>query len=623
VSRPGGFIGANRRYTAHRIETVRRMLGETLKRLRRIGARLGFERDWYLIVVAAGIGLLMGGAATAFILPIHAVEEWSRRGELRIPLWVVPVAPVVGALLTGLLFHFMGAEGRGSGISHVMYAIYRRKSRLPLRLAFRKWIGSTLTIASGGSGGAEGPIVTIGSSIASSIARLLGANPQHSGTLLGCGAAAGIASVFNAPFAGIFFAMEILLRDFSLRTFTPIVIAAVISAAFTQALLGTDEALFPAALGAEAFHAVEIPNYLLLGLVCGIVAVLFTRAVDLSERSFSRLPVPLVLRPACGAAMLGLIGVGYILIARPENTWPPFYGNGYATINALLDTATYYGEDGLLAAPTGILAILAVIAVLKALATCLTVGAGSEGGLFAPSLLVGAAVGGFTGHIINSLGWFPSASPAHYALVGMAAVVAGTTHAPLTAILIVYEITRSYQIILPLMFAAVISTIFGRLLYAESVYTIKLTREGVRVGALSDLTILRRLTVRDVPLERAVTVFRDDSAQKLLDLSEEHAAAHFVVVDDAGHYVGLVMADDLRAALVYREAIPLLQVNEIMRGDLPTVGRDETLDIVLDTFSKHDAQTLAVVDELDETKAVGLLTRSRMLAKYQSVLSRT
>ena len=219
---------------------------------------------------------------------------------------------------------------------------------------------------------------------------------------------------------------------------------------------------------------------------------------------------------------------------------------------------------------------------------------------------------------MHSFGWFPETSPAYFALVGMAAMVAATTHAPLTAILIVYEVTQSYEVILPLMFAAVVGTIVARLVSKDSVYTFKLSRLGVRMGAMSDLTILRRLTSQDVPLKEAIPVLESDSAQKLLELMEKTGASDFVVTDVGGHYAGMVVSDDFREALVYRESIPLLQVSELRRCDLPTVSLEETLDIVLDKFSRSDVQSLVVVDDSDQI--TGLITRSRLMARYQKAL---
>jgi len=236
-----------------------------------------------------------------------------------------------------------------------------------------------------------------------------------------------------------------------------------------------------------------------------------------------------------------------------------------------------------------------------------------------PSLFIGAATGGCIGYVVHSFGWFPTTSPAYFALVGMAAMVAATTHAPLTAILIVYEVTQSYDVILPLMFAAVVSTVVARYISRDSVYTFKLSRLGVRMGALSDLTVLRRLTPEDVEIEKATIVKRRDSAQRLVDLMESDGTSDFVVTDDQGKYCGMVTSSDLRAALVYREAIPLLQVSELQRSELPTISLDETLDIVLDKFSRSDVQSLVLVT--DQGDISGLITRASLMKRYQEALN--
>ena len=234
----------------------------------------------------------------------------------------------------------------------------------------------------------------------------------------------------------------------------------------------------------------------------------------------------------------------------------------------------------------------------------------------------GAALGGLLGLALEALGWLPHGSPAHLALVGMAAVLAGTTHAPLTAILIVYELTQSYQVILPLMFAAVISTIVARSINRNSIYTSRLHDMGIRVGVMSDLTILRRLTVSDVALRDPVIVAENDPAQDLLELSESHRTSNIIVVDERGNYAGMVTSDDLKSALIYREAIPLLQVHELERSNLPTITTDDTLDIVLEKFSHNDVDALPVFDARDVDHAVGLITRSRLMQAYQAELDR-
>ena len=599
--------------------------------------RLGFSREWWMLVVAAGVGLLMGVAGYLFIKPIQMLEHQAEVFGMESPsmlLWLLPVIPVIGAVLTGVLAWLLPSEFHGHGVSNVIFGVTRRQSRLRLRLLARQWIGSTLTIGSGGSAGPEGPIVTIGAAIGSNLARLLRLDAKSGTTLLGCGAAAGLASVFNAPIAGIFFVLEVLLRDFSLRTFTPIVVASVLAAATTQTIIGSNEPLFGVGPSFFADNPIPFtigmtPAFVVFGIVCGLVAVSFIRTMQWSERCFAKIPVPGIIRPGIGALLLGLLGVGYKLTVAPWATAgdadpvPPFFGNGYMVIFRLLETESYSdAADSMLAnGPWILIGILLLWAILKIVSTSLTLGSGGAGGLFAPALVVGAIVGSLFGLLVVQTGWFPNVNPAHFALVGMAAMVAATTHAPMTGVMLVYEITQTYSLIVPLMLCAVLSVIVGRLLYRESVYTAELAAAGIRVGSTSDLTLLRQLTVRDVPLMPPVTVRPNDSGQRLLELSERFAVSDFVVVDEKDNYLGMVTGADLQAALVFREAIPLLQVHEIERTDLPSVVLDDTLDVALDRFSEHDAASLAVLSHPGDGRVIGVLTRTRLMREYQHALA--
>jgi len=577
---------------------------------------LGFERHWYLVLLAAGIGTVTAVVAWAFMWLIHFAADLFKHAPQQSLWWMIPLLPMAGALIAGVIIHFVAREAKGHGVPEVLDAINRRKGRIKLHVSIGKWTSAIFTIGSGGSAGAEGPIVQIGSGIGSSLGRLIGTNPQGTTALLGCGAAAGIASVFNAPIAGIFFVLEILLRDFSLRTFTPIVIASVFSSVTTHALAEANEPIFQLGTDFGEFLPGEIPNYVVLGIICGLVAIGFTKSLYWTEDLYERIKLHPIIKPVTGAALLGGLGLCYFWYFKPEQALPPFFSNGYPVIEQLL-SAAFYQE----ASAARLVTVLLAICLFKAVATCLTLGSGGSGGIFAPSLMLGAAAGGAIGTVLSAWGWVPHASAAHYALVGMAAVVAATTHAPLTAILIVYEMSRSYQIILPLMLAAVISTVVARLVMTDSIYTLKLRRRGVRLGAMSDLTILRRLTVSDVPLVAPVFVHPEESAQRLLELSERTSVNDFVVTDRNDRYLGLVTDADLKEALVYREAIPLLQVSELQRNDLPTVTADETLDVVLDKFSRYDVHSLAVLDEAGDKAVLGLITRSRLLQRYQAALS--
>jgi len=545
-------------------------------------------------------------------------------------VWLILLMPIVGMGLTGVLVHYFASEAKGHGVPQVMHALIKKGGRIPARIGIVKVIASILTVGSGASAGTEGPIVQIGSAIGSFIAQALHVSRDQAATLLGCGAAAGIASVFNAPIAGVFFVLEILLRDFSLRTFTPIVVASVFSTAVTQAVLGRNEAIFAVSesLVEYQFTIFELPGYMILGILCGGVAVGFTRMFYFTEDVYDRLPLHPIIKPVTGAAMLGALGIGYLLLLPDHITTevPNFFGNGYESITALLKPELFsevISEDHSFL-QTGMWMLL-VLVVFKALATCFTLGSGGSGGVFAPSLFLGAGAGAAYGEMLAQIGLLPDgASPASYALVGMAAVVAGTTHAPLTSILILFELTRDVYVLLPIMLAAVMSVVVAQLLMKDSIYSLKLRRRGVLIGTSADLTILRKMTARDIQPIPHVAVHPEDPLSKLLELRDVYKVVDFVVVDHDGNYLGLVTAEDMRTALIEREAIPYLLVEELVRCDLPVIFEDETLDRVLEKFSKHDVSSLAMIDgqstEMNK-RVVGRITRARLMSRYQQALS--
>ena len=603
------------------------MLSSTLANRLRI--RLGLDREWWLVLVAGGLGVVMGTAAIGFILPIRWLEQLPEfLGEEFVGLSQVLLllAPCVGALLTAFVFWIFPTNFRGHGVTRVMLAVNREQSNLPIRLGIRHWLASTCTIGSGGSAGPEGPIVTIGATVGSNISRWLKGDGASAATLLGCGSAAGLAAVFNAPLAAIFFTMEVILRDFSLRTFTPIVIASVVSAATAQMWLGSSEPLFGVGMDffqdkSETFTIGQTLFYVVFGLLTALIAVAFIRLLPLSEKLFSRIPVPKLFRPLMGAILLGVLGAAWIGLHKSDSGYPPFFGAGYAPTRELLNRTLY--EPALRGANTDMLWIaggIGVALLLKMIATCLTLGSGGAGGLFAPSLLLGAMSGGSFGMFLNAAGFTSAPPPTHLALVGMAAMLASTTHAPLTGVLLVYELTRSYSIMLPLMLTAVIAALASRVLYRDSIYTAELASLGIRLGGMSDLTVLRRLHVSNLPLDTAITVSADDELSKIIGISAEHGVDDFVVLHDDGSYRGMVTSNDLRQALINRQVIALLTVDEVTRDDLPVVYQDETMDVALDRFSRHDVERLVVLSRDVPAQVLGLISRASLMNRYQREL---
>lgn len=588
--------------------------GHPEARLNALGALIG-------VVTAVGAVLFVKGLLIAGRLTEHLQSEWS--------VWLLPVIPMVGALLCGLLVYNFAREAAGHGVPQVLDAIVRKGGYIPARIGVIKVLASICTVGSGGSAGTEGPIVQIGAVAGSVLSRKTGIPRGQIVTMVGCGAAAGISSIFNAPIAGVFFSLEILLRDFSLKTFTPVVIASVFATAMTQLLLGDNEALFTTHLPNYVFSINELPSYIVLGLVCAVGAWFYTACIEGSERIFGSLKLHPVLKPVSGALLQGILGIGAIfafaalplggLLGHYHGVIPPFFGNGYSIITHLVDPETYTAGGVAWSA----MVVLGILMVCKVFATAFTLGSGGSGGVFAPALFTGATIGGMFGVLLDKLGLVSAgSSPASYALVGMAALLAGTTFAPMTAILILFEITREPHVLAPIMLAAIVSTAGTRMLMPDSIYTAKLRRAGVRIGTGRDLSLMRQVPVSSVeyaPLPPE-PVYASDPLSKLITLHAHHNLPDFPVVDSEGHYIGMVTGSDMRTALIDREAIPLLLVAELMRDDLPTIKPDEHLDTVMEKFARNEISSLVLVDGFEGTKPLALITRAKVLTTYNSVL---
>ncbi|MFI4882662.1 MAG: chloride channel protein [Phycisphaerales bacterium JB064] len=606
----------------------------------RLTKRLRLRKDWFMVTAGAGVGTLTGLGTLGFAWALHEVEHQVKLGQLALPIWLLFLGPTIGLMVTGILVRVFASDARGHGVPQVMRALIEKGGHIPARVGLTKVVASIATVASGGSSGTEGPIVQIGATAGSVVAQRLGVSREEMMTLVGCGAAAGISAIFNAPIAGVFFALEVLLRDFSLKTFTPIVVAAVFAAAVTHITTGQNEAIFAAsdALQKVQFTGWELPNYLVLGLICGVLAVGFNRVLHWSEGVYARLKLHWLVAPLTGGLLLGALGLVWILLVRaaPGDAGheaghiPSFYGNGYEAIRWLLDPASYDATFGPAAHAEAALPLaiwlIALLAVFKAVGTSLTLASGGSGGVFAPSLFIGAAGGAALGIALQRLGLLPAdGSPAAYALVGMAAVVAGSTHATLTAILLLFEITRDPYVLLPIMLAAVIATLVSQAIDRDNVYTHPLRRAGLRIGRTGDLAILRKIAVTSVPVIPlpSEAVYPSDPLSKLITLHANSRVPDFVVVDTKGDFIGMVTGRDMRTALIDREAIPLLLVAELMRADLPAVLTTDTLDIALERFEDDDVASLPLLGPPDITghrRPLGLVTRAAVLDRYRRAL---
>lgn len=417
--------------------------------------------------------------------------------------------------------------------------------------------------------------------------------------LVGCGAAAGISATFNAPIAGVLFALEVILGDFAIQTFSPVIISSFVASVISRAFLGN----FPAFL-VPAYDLVsvwEIPLYMVLGLLAGAVSVLFIRFLYKSEDLFETLKIKGYLKPALGGLLLGTIAIFY----------PQVFGVGYEGINAALHENMFWG-------------VMLLLIFFKIVATSLTLGSGGSGGIFAPSLFIGAMLGGFFGNVVHTL--FPqvAATPGAYALVGMSAMVAGTTHATLTAMLIIFEMTGDYRIILPLMLASVLSTLLAHRLKRESIYTLKLVRKGISLRGGRDVSILTSTFVREVMSRSWEAISQSMPMGQLLRLVEESRFSFYPVVNSTGGLEGILSLQDVKRLITKRGLEDLVIVKDVMPGYVQTLTEDETLASALQKFGLQDVEALPVVDKENPRKLVGVLKRSDIVTFYnKKLLERT
>jgi CIC family chloride channel protein len=601
---------------------------------------MGFREDTFLIVLAVVIGLITAAAAVAF----HEIIDWTRNllyerfgFERLYGHWMVMLIlwPALGGLLVGLLSRYVFRAREGHGVVDVMESVIRSSGFIKPLVAIEKIITSGITIGTGGSAGAEGPIVQIGAAIASGTGQTFRVSRRQMTILIGAGAAAGISAIFNAPMGGLLFALEVILQDFSIANMTPVVVASVIANVTTKeifqyVLQHPRNTIFELHYDSHfQLDWLQVQNFFVLGLVCGTIGVAMTRLMDFTERQFKRMSVRPAFRPAIGGAALGCIGVFYILLfgrlrgsAKPipfdVYPAPVFYGDGYGFIQKLL-AHDFYTQPHI----GYVFLFLSFLVLAKIVGTCLTLGSGGSGGIIAPSLFLGAAAGGGMGLGMKILGWFDVTRvyPEAYAIVGMGAVLSAIVHAPLASILIVLELTNNSALVLPAMLAVVVATGMARLLYPDSIYTAVLRLRGVRVTPAGDSNFLHRLTVEQVALDPVSAIGIDTPLEQLLALIEQTGVMDFVVLDKAGNYAGMVVADDLRTALFQREAIPLLLASEVARTDLPAVRSTDDLAQVLQAFSIYEVARLPVCLPADADHIIGLISRRALMQRYNQALS--
>jgi CIC family chloride channel protein len=588
------------------MNSTRARIGILERTGRLVASRWLTDANTILILVAVAIGVLVGLGAIAFrwLLDFSARGFFGAdgralfgRGDL--PRWLLPLVPMAGGLLVGPIIHFWAREAKGHGVPEVMSAVALRAGVIRRRVAAAKAVASAICIGSGGSAGREGPIVQIGSAIGSGIGQATRMSADRMKVFVACGSAAGIAAVFRAPVGGVLFAIEVILGDFAVGALAPVLIAAVMASIVASAAFG-NQPVFQ--VGAYTLASVrEIPLYGLLGIACGILAALFIRILYWSEDRFDAAALPSYLKPALGGLLLGILAV-----------FPPqVLSDGYPTI-----THALRGE--------GTVPLLFLLALAKVAATSITLGSGNSGGIFAPSLFMGACLGGAMGGIFHEA--WPTVAPnsGAYATVGMAALVAGTTRASLTSMLIIFEMTNDYRVILPLMVSTALAVIVSGRIARESIYTLKLARRGIHLHAGRATNLMALTKVESVMRLFSRSIARGIGLDETRRILEESSEPAFPVVDEEDRLTGVLSRVDLTKAFEHvrgSDLAGILTAQDVAVLDPLVVHPDQTLNDAMLQLGKRDLRAVPVVERADR-KLLGMVHRRDVIAAYNRILLR-
>jgi len=568
-------------------------------------SRFRISEVTFMTVLAAAIGALAGLGNFSFRKAIDffhwlVVEQGMARFDISMTEWsfsrlVTIFFPAVGGILLlplGLWF----ARDLHFGFPSFLETVNLRGAKLPLRTIFTRGMASAITLGTGGSAGQEGPIAQIGGAIGSQFGQAFKMGGDRLKVLVACGVAGGVAATFNAPIAGVFFAQEIvLLASFEFSSFTPIVIASGMGTVVSRALLGNQpEFVLPPYVMNSPF---ELLFYIILGCLVGVFAAGF---IDLHFRIKDRLSRwalhPLV-KPIVGGLLVGLIGLFF----------PQILGNGYAFIDGML-----HGNEGWY--------LLAALVVIKAIATSVTLGSGLQGGLFAPALYLGAATGGAFGKLLQI--FFPqlTISPGAYALVGMGAFLSAATHAPMTAIFLLFEMTASYQVIIPIMLSCVIGTAISRWLRQDSLDTVELTRVGIDLEAGKERNIMKSLWVADVMTRDLETIPENMTLRQFRDFIASTRHTNFPLLDAQGAMTGIISVQDFMGVVFERELMDLVVVKELATVEVITVMAEENLDTAMRRIGYRNIEQLPVVESAGSNRLVGIISRRDMVSAYNRAL---
>jgi CIC family chloride channel protein len=563
----------------------------------------------FVIVLSVVIGVLAGFASVVLKGSVHYIQMFLKSGFL--PNYLYFIYPLIGICLTVIVSRYIFKERLGHGITDIIFAISKKLSIVKQSKIYTRMITSAITVGFGGSVGLEAPIVVTGSAIGSNVSRFMHMNYNHRTLLVGCGAAAAISAIFNSPIAGVVFCFEVILTQITIKGFIPLLIASVSGSIVSLALSGED-ILFSFNL-VDSFKASDTPFYIILGIVCGLISLYFTRMMYAIERGIIKI------KDYIGRGLLGGILLGLIIILVP-----PIYGEGYDTIKALLNgnESTILNNNIFLSDPNNLIyfgIFLIGIILIKPIATALTIGAGGSGGIFAPSLFLGGVTGYISALIINKIAGTTIVSLSNFTLVGMCGIMSGVLHAPLTGIFLIAEITSGYTLIVPLMIVSAISFITISYYEEHSFYTKNLIERGDYNPYDKDKQVLSNIPLEKLVETDLLTIEPDKKLKDLIKIVRKSRRNIYPVVSNDRDLVGIITLDNIREIMFDQETQKSTDIKSLMHSPPDTINLNDSMHDVMRKFEKTGAWNLPV---LSDGKYEGLLSKSTIFNAYRNNLRR-
>ncbi|WP_321333476.1 chloride channel protein [uncultured Bacteroides sp.] len=566
----------------------------------------------FILFLSFTVGLLTALCALMLKYFIHQIQRFLTDNFNTTEVnYLYLIYPVVGILLSGWFVRNIVKDDISHGVTKILYAISRRQGRIKRHNIWSSTIASAITIGFGGSVGAESPIVLTGSAIGSNLGSFFKMDQRTLMLLVGCGASGAISGIFKAPIAGLVFTIEVLMIDLTMTSLLPLLISSVTAATVSYVITG-QEAMFKFHLD-QPFALERIPYVILLGIFCGLVSLYFTRAMNFIEGVFGR----------CKGAYKKL-ALGGVMLSVLIFLFPPLYGEGYDTIDLLLNGAKniewdtvmnnslFYGYGNLL------LVYLLFIVLFKVFASSATNGGGGCGGIFAPSLFLGCIAGFIFSHFSNDLGFLPDLPEKNFALMGMAGVMSGVMHAPLTGVFLIAELTGGYDLFLPLMIAAVSSYLTIIVFEPHSIYSMRLAKKGELLTHHKDKAVLTLMKMENVVEKDFVIVHPEmDLGELVKSISASHRNT-FPVTDSAGTLLGMVLLDDIRNIMFRQELYHRFTVNKLMTSLPARLYDTDSMEKVMRIFDDTKAWNLPVVNS--EGQYLGFVSKSKIFNAYRQVL---